>query len=440
MSEKCACCGKAAYVAVREPPLLSRLPHWRRRTLAPPCLRHAFGADSGMLLGLQERVCVLGKTYHKGCFRCTACNTILILSNYLDHKNEPYCKGCYSGRAGPSGFRKGVMNSFPSRAEVNKAEEASRRAAEEKKQLEAEKEAARIAAEKEAARLAAEEEAARVAAEQEAARVAAEKEAARVAAEEEAARVAAEEEAARIAAVEEEAVRLAAAEEAREAEAAAKRDARKAKLSAQIEESRLRDARRTELRLIEEGIARKEAEAARRKEEAARTAAKKEAAHIAINEEALIAPKEEDGFMAAEADAAGGQAADKEGSYHEEAQTNRRGETDAGVPGNESCVSPRSTEDSLSARLARLQNDTDAASKRLAERRARLKAAAEESKKRTEERSGLSPGPSSPAPASPKPAAPTDTAPASATAVKVELPDAPPGEASGGCCASCSII
>jgi len=384
------------------------------------------GADSPEL-DLQERVCVLGKTYHKSCFKCTECSSTLILSNYLDHKNEPYCRGCYNTVAGPSGFRKGVMNSFPSRAEANKAEETSRLAAEQKKRLEVEEEAARVAAREEAAGIAAEEQAARVAAEEEAARVTAEEEAARIAAEEEAARIAAEEEA----------VRFAAAKVAREVEAAAKRDARKAKLSAQIEESRLRDARRAEMRFIEEETSRKEADAARRLEEAARTAAKKEAENIAINEEVqLIAAREESGLVAAAKDAAGGQAATRQSSHREHGQTSIRGETDAGVPGNE--VSHSSTEEeSLSVRLARLQKDTDAASKRLAERRARLKAAADDSKKRAEERS-LSPGPSSPAPI-PAPGAP-ETAPASTAAVEVELPDAPPGEASRGCCASCSIM
>ena len=197
------------------------------------------------------------------------------------------------------------------------------------------------------------------------------------------------------------------------------------------------------MRLIEEELARKEADAARRLEEAARAAAKEEAENIAINEEAqLIAVREEAGLVAAAKDAAGGQAAAKQSTHREHAQTSIRGETDAGVPGNEVSHS-FNEEESLSVRLARLQNDTDAASKRLAERRARLKAAADESKKRAEERS-LSPpgkgpaGPSSPAPM-PAPGAP-ETAPASTAAVEVQLPDAPPGEASRGCCTSCSII
>ena len=100
-------------------------------------------------------MCVLGKSFHKACFRCMECNTPLILSSYFDRKKEAYCKGCHQRLAGPSGFRKGVMNSFPSAREVTvkEAAEAAKRAAEE--------EAIRRAAEKKSARVAAEQEAAR---------------------------------------------------------------------------------------------------------------------------------------------------------------------------------------------------------------------------------------------------------------------------------------
>ena len=100
-------------------------------------------------------MCVLGKSFRKACFRCMECNTPLILSSYFDHKKEAYCKGCHQRLAGPSGFRKGVMNSFPSAREVpvKEAAAAAKRAAEE--------EAIRRAAEKESARVAAEQEAAR---------------------------------------------------------------------------------------------------------------------------------------------------------------------------------------------------------------------------------------------------------------------------------------
>ena len=94
-------------------------------------------------------MCVLGKTYHKACFRCKECNCALIISSYFDHKKEAYCKGCHQALAGPSGFRKGVMNSFPNAREIasKEAAAAAKRAAEE--------EAARIAAEEKAARAAA---------------------------------------------------------------------------------------------------------------------------------------------------------------------------------------------------------------------------------------------------------------------------------------------
>ncbi|KAF8627580.1 hypothetical protein AX17_006153 [Amanita inopinata Kibby_2008] len=50
-----------------------------------------------------EQVKAIGKTYHKGCLRCSECNTRLDSSRLRDHDGEPYCTRCYGKLHGPQG-------------------------------------------------------------------------------------------------------------------------------------------------------------------------------------------------------------------------------------------------------------------------------------------------------------------------------------------------
>ncbi|TFK69812.1 hypothetical protein BDN72DRAFT_839969 [Pluteus cervinus] len=50
-----------------------------------------------------EQVKAVGKTYHKGCLRCTECNTSLDSNKLRDHDDQPFCVRCYSKLHGPQG-------------------------------------------------------------------------------------------------------------------------------------------------------------------------------------------------------------------------------------------------------------------------------------------------------------------------------------------------
>jgi hypothetical protein len=105
---------------------------------------------------------VLGKDWHKWCFKCHICETTLQLGNYQDHDGEPYCKKCYGQAYGAQGFKKGVCNAYDDGkiADVvaKKKERKDTLLREEKEKEEREKrekeeaEAKRIAEEQEAAR------------------------------------------------------------------------------------------------------------------------------------------------------------------------------------------------------------------------------------------------------------------------------------------------
>lgn len=50
-----------------------------------------------------EQVKAVGKTYHKGCLRCTECSTLLDSSRLRDHDGDPLCVRCYGKLHGPQG-------------------------------------------------------------------------------------------------------------------------------------------------------------------------------------------------------------------------------------------------------------------------------------------------------------------------------------------------
>ncbi|KAF9047013.1 hypothetical protein BDP27DRAFT_1346233 [Rhodocollybia butyracea] len=49
------------------------------------------------------RMKAVGKTWHKGCLRCTECNTILDSTKLRDHQDIPFCSRCYNKLHGPQG-------------------------------------------------------------------------------------------------------------------------------------------------------------------------------------------------------------------------------------------------------------------------------------------------------------------------------------------------
>jgi len=53
-----------------------------------------------------EQVKAVGKIYHKGCLRCTECNTLLDSNRLRDHDGEPLCASCHGKLHGPQGLKK----------------------------------------------------------------------------------------------------------------------------------------------------------------------------------------------------------------------------------------------------------------------------------------------------------------------------------------------
>ncbi|KDQ54477.1 hypothetical protein JAAARDRAFT_38149 [Jaapia argillacea MUCL 33604] len=50
-----------------------------------------------------EQVKAVGKTYHRGCLRCTECNTSLDSTRLTERDGNPYCHRCYGKLYGPAG-------------------------------------------------------------------------------------------------------------------------------------------------------------------------------------------------------------------------------------------------------------------------------------------------------------------------------------------------
>ncbi|EPS98833.1 hypothetical protein FOMPIDRAFT_90481 [Fomitopsis schrenkii] len=57
----------------------------------------------GKTVYFAEQVKAIGKTYHKGCLRCSECNTTLDSTKLTERDGEPYCRRCYSKLYGPQG-------------------------------------------------------------------------------------------------------------------------------------------------------------------------------------------------------------------------------------------------------------------------------------------------------------------------------------------------
>ena len=50
----------------------------------------------GKTVYFAEQVKAIGKTYHKGCLKCSECNTTLDSTRLTERDGEPYCRRCYS--------------------------------------------------------------------------------------------------------------------------------------------------------------------------------------------------------------------------------------------------------------------------------------------------------------------------------------------------------
>jgi LIM domain len=62
------------------------------------------------LLLIDSQVKAIGKTYHKGCLRCTECSNHLDSTRLTERDGSPFCNRCYGKVSpGPSCDRKGDM-------------------------------------------------------------------------------------------------------------------------------------------------------------------------------------------------------------------------------------------------------------------------------------------------------------------------------------------
>ncbi|CCM03226.1 uncharacterized protein FIBRA_05351 [Fibroporia radiculosa] len=57
----------------------------------------------GKTVFFAEQAKAIGKTYHKGCLRCTECNTHLDSTRLTERDGNPFCHRCYSKLYGPQG-------------------------------------------------------------------------------------------------------------------------------------------------------------------------------------------------------------------------------------------------------------------------------------------------------------------------------------------------
>ncbi|CAF1419974.1 unnamed protein product [Rotaria magnacalcarata] len=48
-----------------------------------------------------EKLAACSAAWHKGCFKCKTCNSILTLASYKDFSLDIYCKSCYQDKLHP---------------------------------------------------------------------------------------------------------------------------------------------------------------------------------------------------------------------------------------------------------------------------------------------------------------------------------------------------
>ncbi|KAI0920392.1 hypothetical protein AcV5_010140 [Taiwanofungus camphoratus] len=57
----------------------------------------------GKTVYFAEQAKAIGKTYHKGCLRCTECSTLLDSTRLTERDGNPFCNRCYGKLYGPQG-------------------------------------------------------------------------------------------------------------------------------------------------------------------------------------------------------------------------------------------------------------------------------------------------------------------------------------------------
>ncbi|KAL6308911.1 hypothetical protein BKA93DRAFT_485859 [Sparassis latifolia] len=57
----------------------------------------------GKTVYFAEQVKAIGKTWHKGCLRCTECGTLLDSTRLTEREGSPFCQRCYGKLYGPQG-------------------------------------------------------------------------------------------------------------------------------------------------------------------------------------------------------------------------------------------------------------------------------------------------------------------------------------------------
>lgn len=55
-----------------------------------------------------EEIRAANKTFHKLCFKCTACNKLLQPNILTEHSGDLFCKNCYAKNFGPKGYGVGL--------------------------------------------------------------------------------------------------------------------------------------------------------------------------------------------------------------------------------------------------------------------------------------------------------------------------------------------
>ncbi|KAL0952309.1 hypothetical protein HGRIS_006598 [Hohenbuehelia grisea] len=79
------------------PGSMSPVRKWNTGTSNPMCPR------CSKTVYFAEQVKAIGKTYHKGCLRCSQCSTLLDSTRLTEKEGQPFCHRCYSKVHGPQG-------------------------------------------------------------------------------------------------------------------------------------------------------------------------------------------------------------------------------------------------------------------------------------------------------------------------------------------------
>ena len=74
----------------------------KNREICVNCQKTVYAAEK--VLGPKNKI------YHKLCLRCLSCNKGVSMGSFVDHDEEPFCKGCYAKYFGPKGLGFGTLS------------------------------------------------------------------------------------------------------------------------------------------------------------------------------------------------------------------------------------------------------------------------------------------------------------------------------------------